>query len=214
VTRHIVRPEARERGSILVFALFLIVLLAVIGIALINTAGRDRIAAAQAATRERAFACAEAGLQYGRRFFGREYEASHGWNDYLNPTAASYKPGYKHPPDPDARLSTFPKQVRGASDGSTYDTGTLVDGSPQFWVSIRDDDDERPNGIPIDDPAKDNNETVILRSECTAFYYTERGQDMTAAVEALMVHVQNASGYGNAQTTSNAPDVVGRLGTD
>lgn len=207
--RHVVRPEARERGAILVFALFLIALLAVIGIALINTAGRDRIAAAQAATRERAFACAEAGLQYGRRFFGREYEASHGWNDYLDRTT---KPGYAYPQA--ATLPGLPKQVRGASDGSTYDAGTQVDGRPQFWISIRDDDDERPNGIATDVPTKDNNEAVILRSECTAFYYTEGGKDMTAAAEALMVHVQNASGYGNASLTSNSPDVLGKLGSD
>ncbi len=210
--RHIVRSEARERGAILVFALFLIVLLAVIGIALINTAGRDRIAAAQAATRERAFACAEAGLQYGRRYFGRVYEGTHGWNDYLDGTTPgyAYTPGSTTPPT----LSALPRQVRGATDGSTYDTGTLVDGAPQFWVSIRDDDDERPSGIATDVPTKDNNEAVILRSECTAFYYTEGGKDVSAAVEAVMVHVQNASGYGNASLTSNSPDVVGRLGSD
>lgn len=209
--RHVVRPEARERGAILVFALFLIALLAVIGIALINTAGRDRIAAAQAATRERAFACAEEGLQYGRRYFGRVYEGTHGWNDYLDGTIPGYRytPGSTTPPRP----SSLPRQVRGATDGSTYDDARWS-AAPQFWVSIRDDDDERPNGIATDVPTKDNNEVVILRSECTAFYYTEGGKDMTAAVEALMVHVQNASGYGNASLTSNSPDVLGKLGSD
>lgn len=207
--RHVVRPAPRARGSVLVLALFLVVLLAVVGIALVNTAGRDRIQAAQAATRERAFACAEAGLQYGRRFFGRAYEASGGWNDYLSGTV----PGYHWVPGSAAPdIDDLPRQVRGASDGTTYESGTRVNGSPQFWVSIRDDDDERPSGQP-DDPARDNNESVILRSECTAFYYTERGQNMTAAVEALVSHIQNASGYGNAQITSNAPDVLGQLGT-
>jgi Tfp pilus assembly protein PilX len=204
-----VRPTSPERGSILVLALFFVLLLAVVGIALVNTAGRDRIAAATAATRERAFACAEAGLQYGRRYFGRSYEASHGWNDYLSGTL----PGYRFTPGSTApALSTLPKQVRGASDGITYDAGTQVNGAPQFWVSIRDDDDERSSGQP-DDAARDNNETVIVRSECTAFYYEEAGEKMTAAVEGMLVHIQNASGYGNAQITSNAPDVLGQLGT-
>jgi Tfp pilus assembly protein PilX len=198
--------EPAERGSIMVLAIFFILLLAVIGVAIVKITGRDRVAAAQAATRERAFACAEAGLQYGRRFYGRTYEASNGWNDYLNGTAA----GYRYPQS--TPLANLPKQVRGASDGSTYDPGTTVDGRPQFWVSIYDDDDERPSGQP-DNPARDNNETVILRSECTAFYYLEQGEQRTAAMEAVLVHIQNASGYGNAQITTNAPDVLGQLGT-
>jgi hypothetical protein len=207
-----VPPIRRDRGSILILAMFFVLLLAVIGVALINTTGRDRIAAAKAATRERAFACAEAGLQYGRRFFGRNYEKSSGWNDYLNGTT----PGYKYSPTSTTRLGDFPKEVRGASDGTTYDPGTTVNGGSQFLVSIYDDDDERPNGqpaAPLDDvPTKDNNETVILRSECTAFYYEEQGVTYTAAVEAVLAHIQNASGYGNAQITSNAPDVLGDLG--
>jgi hypothetical protein len=207
--RHVAGRPA-ERGSILVLALFFVLLLAVIGLAIIKTTGRDRIRAAQAATRERAFACAEAGLQYGRRYFGRVYEATGGWNDYLSASTPGYvwNPGSAAPD-----LDDLPRQVLGKSDGTSWDDGVLVDGSPQFWVSIRDDDDERPSGQ-ADDPARDNNETVILRSECIAFYYTEGGRDMTAAVEGLLSHVQNASGYGNAQVTSNAPDVLGQLGTE
>jgi Tfp pilus assembly protein PilX len=184
----------------------LILALAVIGVMVLQHAGRDRIAAAQMGSKERAFACAEAGLQYGRRYFGLNYEASHGWNDYLNGTV----PGYTYTATPS--LSSVPKQVRGMSDGSTLDVGAGYNGSSQFWVSIRDDDDERPSGLG-DDPTRDNNEAVILRSECTAFYYLEGGEQRTAALEVLLSHVQNASGYGNAQITSNSPDVLGQLGT-
>jgi Tfp pilus assembly protein PilX len=186
-----------------------VLLLAVVGVLVVRHAGRDRIASAQMVSKERAFACAEAGLQYGRRFFGLNYEAAHGWNDYLNGTT----PGYTYDPSTTApALSTLPKQVRGASDGSVYDTGTTYNGSPTFWVSIRDDDDEAPAGQ-ANNAARDNNEAVIVRSECTSFYYLEGSNERTAAVEGLLAHIQNASGYGNAQVTSNSPDVLGQLGT-
>lgn len=193
----------------LILALFLILVLAVIGMMVLRDAGRDRVSAAQMGSKERAFACAEAGLQYGRRFFGQRYETSHGWNDYLGGTTAGYT---YDPANARPSLGGLPVQVRGKSDGSGFDPGADYDGNYQFWVSIRDDDDERPGGV-ADDPQKDNNEAVIVRSECTMFYYVEGGQERTAAVEALLVHVQNSSGYGNAQVTSNSPDVLGRMGT-
>jgi Tfp pilus assembly protein PilX len=207
------RPTLRgasQRGSMLLLAMFFVLLLAVVGVLVVRHAGRDRIAAAQMVSKERAFACAEAGLQYGRRFFGLNYEASSGWNSYLNGTT----PGYKYDPATDAAptLSTLPGQVRGKSDGSTYDAGTTYNGNPTFWVSIRDDDDEAPSGL-ANDPTRDNNEAVYVRSECTAFFYVEGAEERTAVVEALLVHVQNASGYGNAQITSNSPDVLGQMGT-
>lgn len=200
--------RAAERGSMLMLAMFFVLVLAVVGVLVLRHAGRDRIASAQMVTKERAFACAEAGLQYGRRFFGLNYEASHGWNDYLNGTLAGYK---WDPTSSKPTLSSRPVQARGASDGTTYEPGTTYDGRPTFWVSIRDDEDEAPAGQP-NDGNRDNNEAVVLRSECTAFFYVEGDQEQTAALETLLVHVQNASGYGNAQVTSNSPDVLGQMG--
>lgn len=212
--RPIARRGGSPRGSMLLLAMFFVLLLAVVGVLVVRHAGRERIATAQMVSKERAFACAEAGLQYGRGFFALNYEASAGWNDYLDDTRTTYKSGYKYDPAVDSRpsLSGVPAQVKGKSNGSTFDPGADYDGNQQFWVSIRDDDDEVPAGQP-DNPRKDNNEAVFVRSECTAFYYIEGGEERTAAVEALLVHVQNASGYGNAQITSNSPDVVGQLGT-
>lgn len=213
-----VRSREGERGSVLILAMFLVLLLAVVGAMVIRHAARDRIAAAQMGSRERAFACAEAGLQYGRRFFGLRYEASHGWNDYLDGTLAgfTYDPATYDPANPPV-LSDRPLEVRGASDGAAFDPGADYEGASQFWVSIRDDDDERPGpGVapPADDPTRDNNESVILRSECTAFFYLEGGREQTAALEVQLAHIQSASGYGNAQITSNSPDVLGTLGTE
>ncbi len=216
------RAGARRRpgqgGSMLILAMFFVLLLAVVGILVVRHAGRDRILSAQLVSKERAFACAEAGLQYGRRFFGMNYEASHGWNDYLNGTL----PGYRYDSDPtldgpvvtDAMINASTDQTsgktRGAFDGA-YDPGTTYNGFPMFWVSIRDDDDEPASGQ-LNDRTRDNNEAVVVRSQCTAFYY-EDGGDRTAVVEGLLVHVQNASGYGNAQVTSNSPDILGQMGT-
>ncbi len=209
-----------QGGSMLILAMFFVLLLAVVGILVVRHAGRDRILSAQLVTKERAFACAEAGLQYGRRFFGMSYEASHGWNDYLNGTL----PGYRYDSNLDGAVVTAAMikaagdvtqgRVFGAFDGGTYDPGTTYpppNGSPMFWVSIRDDDDEPASGQ-TNDRTHDNNEAVIVRSQCTAFYY-EEGGDRTAVVEGLLVHVQNASGYGNAQVTSNSPDILGQMGT-
>ncbi len=209
-----------QAGATLILAMFFVLLLAVVGVLVVRHAGRDRIKSAQLVSKERAFACAEAGLQYGRRFFGMNYEASHGWNDYLNGTL----PGYRYDSDAtldgsavtDAMITASTDQTagrtRGKFDGTTYDPGTLDNNNnPMFWVSIHDDDDEPASGQ-TNDRTHDNNEAVIVRSQCTAFYY-EEGGDRTAVVEGLLIHVQNASGYGNAQVTSNSPDILGQMGT-
>src|SRR5690349_7530316 len=119
-----------ERGAALIFAIALMAVLAVVGVAIIRLAGNDRIAAAKLGARERGLTCADAGIQYGRRFFGTRYEASHGWNDYLSKAT----PGYRFDATlatPDARpsdLSALPLEARGASDGAHLDDGADVDG--------------------------------------------------------------------------------------
>jgi hypothetical protein len=198
----------------MIFALAIILVLALAGSAIVKIAGNDRIEAAKLGQNDRALACAEAGLQYARRFFGSHYESSHGWNDYLAvPAVGSTSYGYRYDRG-DARpdLSNVPLQVRGATDGVHLDAGADVDGDgqPDFWVSIRDDDDERPLGID-DDPTRDNNETVIVRSECTnpTFALTQGGKSVGAVVEAVLTHIQGSSGYGISARGSNASDLVG-----
>jgi hypothetical protein len=207
-----------ERGSALIFALAIVLVLAIVGVAIIRIAGADRTDAALQGKRDRGLACAEAGLQYARRFFGVNYEASHGWNDYLNGTT----PGYRYDPQmrpvadtypTPTQLAAKPMQTRGQSNGTSFDPGADLDGDgqPDFWVSIRDDDDERPLGLANDDRTRDNNETVVLRSECTnpAWAIVESGVPTNVVLEALFTHVQGSSGYGTAARVSNAPDLVG-----
>jgi hypothetical protein len=212
------RPGARyrshARGSALIFALALVFLLAVAGIALVNYAGNDRIDAAKLNVKDRGLACAEAGLQYARRFFGSRYETSHNWNDYLTrPTSAV--PGFRFDQSAgDVRpdLSTVPPETLGMSNGTSLDPEADLggDGQPVFWVSVRDDDDERPLGAP-DDPTRDNNETIIIRSECTnpQWAILAGGTSQNVVLESTLSHVQGSSGYGIASGGSNSPDLVG-----
>jgi hypothetical protein len=189
-----------ERGSALLLAMALVLAIAVIGAAILKISGNDRILAGRLGLADRSRACAEAGIQYGRRFFGSNYEASNGWNDYLSGTKAGYRYVPSASPDLDSRESVK-DDVFGDADG---------DGTADFWVSIRDDDDETPLGQ-TDNQQRDNNEVVILRSECiNPAWQVERGaQRSTAVIETVLAHVQGSSGYGNAQITSNSPDVVG-----
>lgn len=209
----IARPwRAPARGSVLLFAMAIILLLAVAGVALVRYAGGDRVDAAKLGTKDRGLACAEAGLQYARRFFGSRYPDSNNWNDYLNP-ALGYRydeaAGDTYPPDLDA----LPKQTRGKSDGTNFDKGADLDGDgrPDFWVSVHDDDDERPLGA-THNPAQDNNEIIVIRSECTnpAWAIVEGNATRNVVLEATLAHVQGTSGYGIASGGSNAPDLVGR----
>ncbi len=218
----IVRPSlpARtrpDRGSALVIAMALVLVLAVAAVALIRLTGADQTRAGVMGRTQRGVLCAEAGLQYARRFFGAAYETSNGWNSYLNGTTAGYRfdPGAS-PPDahPDlTNLGSIPKQALGYSNGSTLDPGADLDGdgNPDFWVSIRDDDDERPLGIAANDPTRDNNERIIIRSECInpGFTTTVSGSPVNAVAESYLLHVQGSSGYGTAQRGANATDLVG-----
>jgi hypothetical protein len=207
------RPSARPSGSSLILVLAIVLVLAVAGVAIVRVAGGDRVDAAKLGVKDRGLACAEAGLQYARRFFGSRYETSNGWNDYLaDGSGYRFDPSNttdQYPPD----FSALPWQVRGSSAGtSTLDPGADLDGDgqPDFWVSIRDDDDERPLGI-ANDSRHDNNETVIIRSECTnsKFAVTEGGQPVNVVLESVLTHVQGSSGYGTSAKGSNATDLVG-----
>lgn len=212
----IVSSAPEPRGSALVFAMGLILLLAVAGVALVRYAGQDRIDAARFAGRDPGLACAEAGLQYARRFFGSRYATSGNWNDFLvAPTSAA--PGYRYDEaagDQKPSLEYVPVQTRGKSDGTSFDTGADLDGdgTADFWVSVRDDDDERPLGA-TDDPGRDNNETILIRSECTnpTFARTVGGMSTNVVLESALSHVQGSSGYGIAAGGSNSPDLVGGM---
>jgi len=201
--------RAASRGVSMLLAMALVLVLAVMGVAVINWAGRDRIAAARMSVQERGLACAEAGIQYGRRYFGCRYKTTDNWNNILGGT----DPGRYDPSLNDSyptSLSAIDARLKGASGGTTLDPGTDLDGdgNPDFWVSVRDDDDERPLGA-VDDRRRDNNLAVLMRSECInpAWAGSAGGQARTAIIEVLLVYVPGAtSAYGKATSSSDFPE--------
>src|SRR3990172_8570525 len=122
-----IRRNDAERGASLLFAMALILALSVIGVAVINYAGRDRIAAAQLSVQQRGLACADAGIQYGRRYFGCNYKRTSNWNDILSGASSGrYDPSLSdsYP----ASIGAIPGVLRGDSTNSgTLDTGTDLD---------------------------------------------------------------------------------------
>ena len=199
------RPLARRaplasrppRGSALVFALCLVLVLAVAVIAIVRIAGQDRIAAAQLGVKDRGLACAEAGLQYARRFFGTTYETSGGWATYLA-DGSGYRYDYENGDTYPSSYSSLPAATKGPNSAN-----------PDYWVSIRDDDDETPVGRP-NDKTRDNNEMIIIRSECINkdWQMTIGGEKRNVVIESTLVHIQSSSGYATSGPT-NAPDLVG-----
>ncbi len=171
------------RGASLIFAMALILLLAVVGVALVRYAGTDRVQAAQRSQEARSLACAEAGIQFGRRYFGCRYLTSNNWNDFLAP------PGNR-------------TVITGKVDGSTPGT--------DFEVSVQDDDDERPEGQP-NDPARDNNLTLLLRSRCTAPAFARLAGEAQygAEIEVRLVYIPTVSEFGSAPSGSNANEAAG-----
>jgi hypothetical protein len=195
--------RAAPHGSALIFALCFVVVLAIAGIALVRLAGGDRTAAARLGVEDRGLSCAEAGLQYARRLFGTTYETSHGWNDYLA-DGSGYR--YDWTPGRDAHPDLSASGSVAANTLGSFAGGTR----PDYWVSIRDDDDERPMGIASDDWRHDNNEAIIVRSECINPQYavTRGGVRTNVALESTLIHIQSSSGYG-VTGPANAPDIVG-----
>jgi hypothetical protein len=82
-----------------------------------------------------------------------------------------------------------------------------------FWVSIRDDDDERPLGIP-DNPNRDNNLVIIIRSECTnpTWAQVHGGVPTNVVLESVLTYIQGSSGYGTSARSSNSIDLAGGAG--
>jgi hypothetical protein len=201
-----------ERGVAMILAIFLVLVIAVVAAGLIKLAGTDRVAAGKMSIAERGLACAEAGIQYGRRFFGCAYKTSNNWNDFLSGARKGrYDPTLSPTPDPYPTVSSLPMELKGSRfNTSTLDTGADLDGdgNPDFWVSIRDDDDERPEGA-ADNRFRDNNLMVYLRSECINpnFAVEVDGVKRSSVIEVLLAYVPGSTpAYGKATSSSDFPE--------
>jgi len=205
-------PRRTERGAALILALMLVLVMAVVAIGVVRFVGRDRIAAGKLSVAERGLACAEAGIQYGRRLFGCTYKTTNNWNDYLSGAhLGRYDPNAPvSDPYPSISAGVSWEQKGSRANTSTLDTGADLDGDgqPDFWVSVRDDDDERPEGA-TDNRQRDNNLMVYLRSECInpAYAVEVGGVRRSAVVEVLLAYIPGSvPTYGKATSSSDFPE--------
>lgn len=180
-------PGRPPRGAALLLAIILMAMLATIGAVIMQSAGKDRIAAAKLGAEGGALACVESGLQFARRYFGCAYKTSDNWNDFLS----------------GAREATATGDLDGTTPGD------------HFEVSIRDDDDE-PAEVDAagaargNDLTRDNNLTVVVESRCIAPGYApeEDGRRVTKVVRALLTYVPGLSDHGSAPSGSNANEAA------
>lgn len=139
------RCRRGERGSImLVVAMVLIALLAGGGIALYVQVSATR-STGYLATSRSALYCAEAGLAVGRRIIGQNVGD---WQSILDASDTN---------DP----SWYP--ITGDLDG---------DGTPDYEVTVRDNDDELPPDA--NNPQVDNDLSLFVVSRCTRYPETPR----------------------------------------
>jgi len=198
----------RQRGSILLVVVGLVLVIAVTGVAMVALTGTDSASTGKMLRQETAQSCAEAGLQYGRRLLGQRYTTTNGWNDYLNGTRPGrFDPAHFPGDTIPANLSTLPLELQGDADlNGVLDPGTDLDGDgvPDFLVTIRDDDDETPMGA-APNWGKDNNLSVILGAECTnpRMRAIGSGQPESAVIESTVTYIPGQSNNGNAVNNGN-----------
>lgn len=167
----------RRRGAALMTAMIMMVVLAMMIAMLMLYVSKQRergIVSTRILTRA---ACAEAGLQYARGFFGRNAGQ---WNQYLARPSV-YDSTHPHPFNPvysDAG-NLFPADtvsdagqiyIGGYSSGGVNGSASLVDldgdGSPDVYIYVRDNDDEI---LPAaQNWERDNDQNVIIGSMCVS----------------------------------------------
>jgi hypothetical protein len=181
-----------ERGAVLLLVIALVAILAAVSAALIKYAGQDRIISAQRSQEARSLTCAEAGLQFGRRRFGCAYQTSNNWNDFLI---------YNDAVTPKGNRTVVTGNMDGTSPGN------------DFEVSVQDDDDETPEGLP-NDPARDNNLTLLMRSRCInpQFASLSGDQQWGETVEVRLVYIPPGGGGGSSLGGSNQTGAVMTVG--
>lgn len=141
------------RGSTILTALAVTLLLALIIFGVLAYTGAERERSGRSVRDIDAQSCAESAAQWGRRFYGERYPR---WNDMLAGMPGST--GYNNPESMD--VSTWGEGSYGRIDGSPVDASHPAD----FRVTLSDNVDEFPPAAP--DPTQDNDLQVVLRAEC------------------------------------------------
>jgi hypothetical protein len=170
------RPRT-PRGSALLTVVILssILLLVAMGVLSYASSVRQRsINNVRSLPRE---ACAESGLQLARSYFGANFNL---WNTYLS-TPSVYNPiqssANSAPADPaSAALQSEHPELFADFDG---------DGKYDVYIYCRDNPDERPPATP--NPARDNDQVLIVGSMCISSTMVPRLANGAASAERLTI---------------------------
>ncbi|WP_434380499.1 hypothetical protein [Melittangium boletus] len=137
------------RGSTLLTALGITVVLALIIFGVLTYTGAEQERSNRSVRDIDAQTCAESAAQYGRKFYGLRFAEWGGANSILDPARGFSNPGAKRE---DWAPGSF-----GRLDGQPV-TAALP---PDFRVTVRDNVDDTPNN-----PFSDNDLQIVLRAEC------------------------------------------------
>lgn len=152
------KARAPRRGSTLLTALGVTLLLALIIFGALAYTGAEQERSGRAVRDINAQTCAESAAQWGRKFYGDNYPR---WNDMLLGNEGN-DPGYNNPESGLEQLSNeWGVGSYGRIDGQPVQ---LPDFPPDFRVTISDNIDEFPPLPP--EPRRDNDLQVVLRAEC------------------------------------------------
>jgi hypothetical protein len=150
------KARAPRRGSTLLTALGVTLLIALIIFGALTYTGAEQERSGRSVREIDAQTCSESAAQWGRRFYGQAY---HRWDEMLSGS----EPGFNNPESPLRELAEEKWGVGsyGRIDGQAV---RLPELPPDFRVTISDNIDEFP---PRDlDPHRDNDMQVVLRAEC------------------------------------------------
>ncbi len=164
------RRSRRERGAALLTAIFVAAFLAMLVAGLLNYVHNQRVRGIQSSRAIKRVSCAEAGLQYARSYFAKNFAS---WNTYLrdpshyNPIqTGTFNTTPANPMDP---------VLQGTSGHPELFTDLDGDSFPDVYIYIRDNDDEALPASP--NWAKDNDQTVIVGAVCISSTLAPLRQD-------------------------------------
>lgn len=149
------KSRAPRRGSTLLTALGVTLLIALIIFGALAYTGAEQERSGRSVRDIDAQTCSESAAQWGRKFYGDNYPR---WNQMLS----GAMPGYNNPESQvDELASEWGPNSFGRIDGQPV---RMPDRPPDFRVTISDNIDEFPPVQP--NPFQDNDLQVVLRAEC------------------------------------------------
>lgn len=149
------KARAPRRGSTLLTALGVTLLLALIIFGALAYTGAEQERSGRSVRDIDAQTCSESAAQWGRKFYGENYPR---WNQMLS----GAEPGYNNPESKlEAMATDWGVGSYGRIDGQAVQ---MPDRPPDFRVTLSDNIDEFPPVEP--DPGQDNDLQVVLRAEC------------------------------------------------